>query len=103
MIKKIIIMLIITLFAIPATAKITYDVGTLKHMTEAMSRLVFSGNRVLALIKGTERTVTSTSHEVREFETEQESLDYIGVSGLIYEPPELEEEEIGPEEIEEEI
>lgn len=46
-------------------------------------RLIHDGKKVLALIPGTEDTVTSTLHPIEEFETEKQALDRIKDLGLI--------------------
>lgn len=69
---------------------ITID-GKTKNVTGEGFRLVHDRKRVVMLIEGTEETITSTKHEVEEFKTEQEALDWIKKMGLGYNPP-VEEE-----------
>ncbi len=57
-----------------------------KDMTGAKWRLVYDKNKFIALIEGTEDTVTTTSHLVEEFGTKKEAIERIRVMGLEYEP-----------------
>lgn len=50
-------------------------------------RLVHDNKKVMALIAGTDKTVTSTIHEMEELATEKEALDRIKALGLEYNPP----------------
>ncbi len=54
--------------------------GNVKDMTGAKWRLVHNGVKVLALIEGMEKTVTTTIHKVEEFDTEQQVFN--GIKGL---------------------
>ena len=67
---------------------ITAD-GVVKNMTGEMSRLVHDGKSVLAIIEGTDKTITTTIHDTEEFKTESESIDRISVLKLLYQPIEL--------------
>ena len=67
---------------------ITAD-GVVKNMTGEMSRLVHDGKSVLAIIEGTDKTITTTIHYTEEFKTESESIDRISVLKLRYQPIEL--------------
>lgn len=59
-----------------------------KNITGAMFRLVYKDKKVMALVEGTEDTVTHTIHKVEEFETKQQALDRIKELGLEYSLPE---------------
>lgn len=52
-------------------------------------RLVHDKKKVLDLIEGTDKTITSTIHEMEEFATEKEALDRIKALGLEYTPDEV--------------
>ena len=58
-----------------------------KNITGTDYRLVHNGVKVVALIEGTEKTVTSTNHRAEECSTKQEALNRINALGLEYEPP----------------
>lgn len=66
----------------------------IKNITGKMWRVVHDGEKVVAVIEGTETNVTSTSHSVMEFETQEECLAAIGCLGLKYDPEETEEQDI---------
>ncbi len=57
-----------------------YDVF---NVTGAKWRLVHNGEKVLALIEGTEKSVTSTMHDVEELDTKQKALDRIEALDLV--------------------
>ncbi len=85
------IVLIVMFFTTPLAAKVSIDLVTVdgqeypfKNLTGAKWRLVHNGEKVLALIEGTERTVTSTMHSVEEFDTRQAALDRIEALNLEY-------------------
>ncbi len=87
----IIIVLTVIFFTTPLAAEVSIDLVTVdgqeypfKNMTGAKWRLVHDTKKVLALIEGTEKTVTSTMHEVEEFETKQAALDRIEALNLEY-------------------
>ena len=51
-------------------------------------RLVHNGETALAVIDGTEKTVTTTIYQIEEFDTKKKALDRIDKLGLEYENPE---------------
>ena len=58
------------------------------HASGKGFRLVYDDKKVLALIEGMDKTVTSTIYTVEEFATEKQALDRIKDLGLEYEPEE---------------
>lgn len=58
-----------------------------KNVTGEGFRLVHNNEKVVTIVEGTAETITSTNHEVEEFETEQEVLGQITKAGLEYDPP----------------
>ncbi len=56
--------------------------GNVKNITGKAWRLVHDGIRVLALIEGTVETITTTKHEIEEFDTEEQAFERIKVLGL---------------------
>ena len=57
-----------------------------KNITGAGFRLVYNSTKVIALIEGTEQTITSTNHKAEERSTKKEILNQIDILGLDYEP-----------------
>ena len=57
-----------------------------KNITGVGFRLVYNNTKVIALIEGTEQTITSTNHKAEEWGTKQEALNQIDILGLDYEP-----------------
>ncbi len=87
----IIIVLTIMFFTTPLAAKVSIDLVTVdgqeypfKNLTGAKWRLVHDTKKVLALIEGTDKTVTTTMHSVEEFDTRQAALDRIEALNLEY-------------------
>ena len=60
-----------------------------KNITGVGFRLVYNSIKVVALIKGTEQTVTSTNHNAEEWGTKQAVLNQIDALGLKYEPSDI--------------
>ena len=60
-----------------------------KNITGVGFRLIYNSMKVVALIEGTEQTVTSTNHNAEERGTKQAVLDRIDVLGLKYEPSDM--------------
>jgi hypothetical protein len=72
-----------------------------KNITGTGFGLIHNDIKVIALIKGTEKLVTSTNHNVEEFNVEQKALDRITELGLEYTPPDMEDKP--PERIKNEL
>jgi hypothetical protein len=60
-----------------------------KNVTGTGFRLVHNDTKVVALIEGTEQTITSTNHKAEERSTKQEALTRIDILGLESEPPDI--------------
>ncbi len=60
-----------------------------KNITGVGFGLIHNNTKVIALIEGTEKLVTSTNHKAEERSTKQEVLDRINKMGLEYTPPEI--------------
>ena len=92
---KNVIAILILLVAMPTFADVSLThvqvrdkEGDIKNITGESWRLVYDGEKVIALIEGTSDSVTSTSAEntVQEFNTEEEALDKIKELKLEYVP-----------------
>lgn len=70
---------------------ITID-GDVKTMTEGMVRFVYSNDESVTILQGGNITHTTTKHEVAEFDTTQESCEYVINNEIEY--SQLTEEEI---------
>ena len=59
---------------------------TVEKAAGAAYRLVHNGQKVMALIEGTDSTITTSIYTIEEFATKQEAIDRINVLGLEYDP-----------------
>ena len=65
---------------------------TVENASGKAHRLVHNGQKVMALIEGTDITFTSTIYTIEEFTTKQQAIDRINSLGLEYGPAILSEE-----------
>ena len=65
---------------------------TVENASGAAYRLVHNGQKVMALIEGTDITTTSTIYTIEQFATKQQAIDRINSLGLEYAPAILSEE-----------
>jgi len=77
--------ILVLAIAIPAFAEVTRDeTYGYNNATGQAIRLVHDGEKVLALIDGTDSNVTSAAHKIEEFKTQSEVMLRIDKLGLEY-------------------
>lgn len=78
------------MIAFENTDKASYDIETKEYIftvnqaTGTKFRLVYDGKTVIAIIEGTDKTITTTCHTIEEFDTEKQALARIKTLGLEY-------------------